>query len=175
MKVYQRMLSSFGVLVALFYLSGCASTGMDRASMDAANLYGDPLIIDIPLQDPSDLPSDGDRSLFPAVYFTYDSSVLNPEQSALCEAVAQHLKRGGGVILEGHADERGSREYNLALGERRALAVRAYLLALGIDAVTSRHVVLVKSSQRIRIIMRPRIRKIDVLSVRFTNGSTGSL
>jgi peptidoglycan-associated lipoprotein len=38
------------------------------------------------------------------------------------------------VVIEGHCDERGSREYNLALGERRALAVRAYLVGLGIDA-----------------------------------------
>jgi peptidoglycan-associated lipoprotein len=134
MKVHQRLLSFSSAVLALCYLSGCASTGMNRTAMDGTNLYGDPLIIDVPLQDPSGLPSDGDRTLFPAVYFTYDSSVLSPEQSALCEAVAKHLKRGGGVILEGHADERGSREYNLALGERRALAVRAYLLALGIDA-----------------------------------------
>ena len=133
MKVHQRLLSFSGAVLALFYLSGCASTGMNRAAMDGTNLYGDPLIIDVPLQDPSGLPSDGDRTLFPAVYFTYDSSVLSPEQSALCEAVAKHLKRGGGVILEGHADERGTPAYNLALGEDRGNAVKQYLMNYGLS------------------------------------------
>ena len=51
------------------------------------------------------------------------------------EAVHQALRSNAqaGVIVEGHCDERGSREYNLALGERRALAVRAYLIGLGLD------------------------------------------
>ena len=65
--------------------------------------------------------------------FAYDSAALNPAQAAICEAVASHLMGRGGVILEGHADERGSRDYNLTLGERRALAVRAYLIELGVS------------------------------------------
>ena len=72
---------------------------------------------------------------FAPVRFAYDSSELSPAQTAICEGVAQYLKTKRGVILEGHADERGSRDYNLALGERRALAVRAYLIELGVDPV----------------------------------------
>ena len=72
---------------------------------------------------------------FAAVYFDYDSSQVNESERAKCEAVSEYLKSNAavGVIVEGHCDERGSAEYNLALGERRALAVRAYLIGLGVD------------------------------------------
>ncbi|MBN2162360.1 MAG: OmpA family protein [Pontiellaceae bacterium] len=78
---------------------------------------------------------DGNRDLFPPVYFAYDSSQVNPEEAGKCQEVASYILKGKGqgVIVEGHADERGSREYNLALGERRALAVRDYLISLGVD------------------------------------------
>lgn len=75
-------------------------------------------------------------SQFGVVYFDFDSAQVNPGERGKVEAVAEYLRRntGVGVIVEGHCDERGSNEYNLALGERRALAVRAYLVSLGIDA-----------------------------------------
>lgn len=71
-----------------------------------------------------------------SVYFAYDSSTLAAGEDAKVAAVAAYLqgKPGTFVLVEGHCDERGSNEYNLALGERRALAVRAYLVGLGIDA-----------------------------------------
>lgn len=70
------------------------------------------------------------------VYFGYDSSSVSPSELSKVQMVAQHLNAnpGQGVIIQGHTDERGSREYNLALGERRALAVREVLLSLGIGA-----------------------------------------
>jgi peptidoglycan-associated lipoprotein len=73
----------------------------------------------------------GDR-----VFFALDKSELNAESRATVEKQAQWLKTYANVnvMVEGHADERGTREYNLALGERRATAVRSYLVALGIDA-----------------------------------------
>ncbi len=75
------------------------------------------------------------RGDFPPVFFGYDSSRIEPAQRAKLEEVADHLRRNPDqqLIIEGHCDERGSREYNLALGERRALAARAYLIGLGID------------------------------------------
>ncbi len=71
----------------------------------------------------------GDR-----VYFAFDSAELSPEARATLEKQAEWLKHHPSVrvIVEGHADERGTREYNLALGERRANAVKSYLVALGI-------------------------------------------
>ena len=72
---------------------------------------------------------------FVPVYFDYDSSQVNEAERSKCEAVAEYLRSNTavGVIVEGHCDERGSAEYNLALGERRALAVRAFLIGLGVD------------------------------------------
>lgn len=60
---------------------------------------------------------------------------LDSKAKAILDGVAEVLKRDPGrpVILEGHADHRGSREYNLAVGERRAQAVRHYLVSQGID------------------------------------------
>ncbi len=73
---------------------------------------------------------------FEPVYYAYDSSQIDGQERAKLEVVADYLRQNPNVnlIVEGHCDERGSREYNLALGERRALAARAYLIGLGIDA-----------------------------------------
>jgi peptidoglycan-associated lipoprotein len=118
-------------------LSGCKSkSSADYYDPANSGMIGDPLIDDIPLSgDNLGLPMDGDRSMFEPVLFAYDSSQVNPEETGKVEAVAKYLNKGkaGGVIVEGHGDERGSREYNLALGERRALAVRDYLISLGVD------------------------------------------
>ncbi len=68
------------------------------------------------------------------VYFEFDSSTLDDESRALVEAHANYLVNNPGVtlVLEGHADERGTREYNLALGERRARAVSNFMGVLGV-------------------------------------------
>ena len=73
----------------------------------------------------------GDR-----VFFDFDKYNLKPEGRGTVEALAAWLNSRQGVTLtiEGHADERGTREYNLALGERRANSVKDYLIALGINA-----------------------------------------
>ncbi|MEM7542207.1 MAG: peptidoglycan-associated lipoprotein Pal [Pseudomonadota bacterium] len=70
------------------------------------------------------------------IYFDYDSSDIRADFSDTVAAHARYLEANPGlsVTLEGHADERGSREYNLALGERRALAVRKRLVLLGAAA-----------------------------------------
>ena len=72
---------------------------------------------------------------FENVLFEYDSTQISDSERAKIEAVAEYLRANPkvGAIAEGHCDERGSLEYNMALGERRALAVRAYLIGLGID------------------------------------------
>ncbi len=71
---------------------------------------------------------------FEPVYFTYDSYVLPPNEIAKVDQVGQHLNANSGhvLVVEGHCDERGSNEYNLSLGENRAIAVRAYLVNMGI-------------------------------------------
>ena len=70
------------------------------------------------------------------VLFQLDSAELDDAGRALANANAEILKKNPTwvVTIEGHCDERGSAEYNLALGERRAMAVRTYLVSLGIPA-----------------------------------------
>jgi len=70
------------------------------------------------------------------VYYDLDSSDVNADGQQILQANAAVLKRypGWQVTIEGHCDERGTAEYNLALGERRALAARTYLVSLGIAA-----------------------------------------
>ena len=67
------------------------------------------------------------------IYFDFDKSDIRPEFASLISAHAKHLVTFGAarVRLEGHTDERGSREYNIALGERRSQAVRRALMLQG--------------------------------------------
>ncbi|MFC1498444.1 OmpA family protein [Verrucomicrobiota bacterium] len=74
--------------------------------------------------------------VFPDVLFGFDSSQILGSEIGKIEKVASYLKQNSGVrlITEGHCDERGSREYNVSLGEYRAHAVRRHLVRLGINA-----------------------------------------
>lgn len=74
-----------------------------------------------------------DSSAYAPVYFAFDSYSVSPGEVAKIRAVADALSGSSmAVVLQGHTDERGSREYNLALGERRALAVRELLMSMGV-------------------------------------------
>ena len=93
------------------------------------------------LSDVTGLPFDQDPNYarctdvdFTPVYFGFDASQLEPSEMAKIESVAQHLqaKADRVVIIEGNCDERGSNEYNLSLGEQRAIKIRDYLVQLGI-------------------------------------------
>jgi peptidoglycan-associated lipoprotein len=103
------------------YGSGDANTdGMDDKSLRGGEYLDDP--------------SAGE--LGTVIYFDYDSSEVRPADQ---DVVARHAMQLGNdpmsrVRLEGHADERGSREYNIGLGERRAQAVRQLLLIQGVSA-----------------------------------------
>ncbi len=104
--------------------SGAASTtsSSSGSSMSAVQIQGgtqEDLVVNV-----------GDR-----VFFAFDSSELSAEARASLEKQAAWMKKFGGVrvVVEGHCDERGTREYNLALGERRANAAKDYLVALGVN------------------------------------------
>jgi peptidoglycan-associated lipoprotein len=79
--------------------------------------------------------SAGLQSIGNTVYFETDSSNLSAKAQATLQKQAAWLKQNPqhGITIEGHADERGTREYNLALGARRAQTVLNYLSALGVD------------------------------------------
>ena len=102
-----------------------------------------PTIVEIP-QDPlnealgnnfsgNDI-EDRDTFLAQMVHFDYDSSSVKPSDLAKVEIVAQHMIQNPShkLMIEGHCDERGTEDYNISLGERRALAVTDELVRLGI-------------------------------------------
>ena len=69
------------------------------------------------------------------INFDYDSYTINSSELPKINAVGNYLKQNGEIkiVAEGHCDERGTVEYNLALGQKRAEAVKAYLVKMGID------------------------------------------
>lgn len=76
---------------------------------------------------------DGAGSGIAPIYFDLDQSDIKPQFESILESAAATLKSSGGAaVIEGHCDERGSDEYNVALGERRAVSVRKYLYNLGV-------------------------------------------
>ncbi len=93
---------------------GAPLTGWDPATMD---------------QDRGPLAAD-------TVYFDFDSSTIKTSEKSKIESVASYLNANTqmGLLIEGNCDERGTEQYNLSLGERRALAVREYLINLGINS-----------------------------------------
>jgi peptidoglycan-associated lipoprotein len=84
--------------------------------------------------DPTARTQAGPTNVSRIVLFDYDSYVVKPEYQSLIEAHARYLRANGGrqIVIEGHTDERGGREYNLALGQRRSEAVRRALGLLGV-------------------------------------------
>ena len=76
-----------------------------------------------------------DRNRFSPVHFGFDSYVVEPSETGKLDTVAQFLKSSAGMlIIAGFTDERGTAEYNRGLGEKRAQAVRSFLLDRGANA-----------------------------------------
>lgn len=110
-----------GIGLITLALAGCASQG----SVEQSNTLGQA----IPGSAEDLRQNVGDR-----VFFDFDSYALSPAAQATLERQAQWLKQYANVkvVVEGHCDERGTREYNLALGARRANAAKNYLVSLGV-------------------------------------------
>jgi len=123
---------------SLLLLGACASKPVTEAEDTApATTAGTPAIVDTADVDSGDAgeilatPALGDR-----VYFDLDGDDLDADDQALLKQHALKYAQDPSVrvLVAGNCDERGTREYNLALGERRAAAVKSYLVSLGIDA-----------------------------------------
>ena len=113
------------VLVAALAISACANKPEDNAQANAAGMA-------TPGSQQDFVVNVGDR-----VFFETNSSELTPQSRATLDKQAQWLttySQYGQFTVEGHADERGTREYNIALGARRAQTVRDYLASRGIQA-----------------------------------------
>ncbi|MEC7412851.1 MAG: peptidoglycan-associated lipoprotein Pal [Pseudomonadota bacterium] len=137
-----RISGLFGLFLAALVISGCSSTA--TAPVEQQEPVAEPPVAAAPVeevQEPEDFAEDGvtpldanGRPLSRNFYFGYDEAILNPADLAALEMHAQILRRNADkrVVIEGHCDERGTREYNLALGERRANVVASFLISAGV-------------------------------------------
>ncbi|NOZ52015.1 MAG: peptidoglycan-associated lipoprotein Pal [Gammaproteobacteria bacterium] len=155
MKFLTKFSPALLLLPAILLLSACGTTGeaeQEQAqavagggaaadSDDGANASGassgsaDAMPMMEPEPEPEPLRDPLEEGLLAqrVVYFEFDSSVIRDDALPLIQAHAQYLASNPMLItLEGHADERGTREYNIALGERRADSVRRLLMANGV-------------------------------------------
>lgn len=128
------MTNTLKSLLALFvvfgFLAGCASQ-TEEIPTEEEPAMEEPAMEPEPEPEPVDPAADADT----VFYFDFDSSVLKSDARASLLLHAESLKQNPRSIrLEGHADERGTREYNMALGERRANAVRDFLVLQGVDS-----------------------------------------
>ena len=138
-----RKTSLLITLALMLFITACAGTkkdeqvtvasgGSDTAStneVDPTNAWGTGYTLD----QLRALGIDKNPLEYDTVYFEYDSSQIDERSQIIIAAHAKNLttKSGTNVVLEGHTDERGTREYNLALGERRAASVQNLISTLG--------------------------------------------
>jgi len=120
--------------VLLAFAAGCASTPesepVDDTGVDSEFSDGEVVVPEEAVVDTTVAASDVNIS---PVYFDFDKYDIRSEFESMLRMGADGLKASGAsVVIEGHTDERGSEEYNFALGERRAGAVRKYLYNLGV-------------------------------------------
>jgi peptidoglycan-associated lipoprotein len=133
----------FKYLALSFFISGlvaCSSTSTEDSSsstdgMDSSSSSASTSGVGAGSTSVSDDNMDPEAGLESVFYFEFDESTLTASTRAALDAYAAVLRSSPrNIRLEGHADERGTREYNIALGERRAKSVADYLIASGVSA-----------------------------------------
>lgn len=141
-KEVDKMSKIVVLLSALLFISACSTTGntvsggasgeiSPSTAADKYRVASEGLDVFDPISG-----SDVGARASDRVFFAYDSSVISTSEQSTLDRQAKWLKKNKDVSItvEGHCDERGTREYNLALGERRANAVKRYLVSSGIPA-----------------------------------------
>ena len=141
MKNFKTLLAAFAVVAAL---AGCKSTPLNDVPVE--NKSAQPATTVPPTSQSRVEPvttgssqgtEQGPQNVARLVYFDFDSNVIKPEYQPIIDGHARFLRANPQrhVFIEGHTDERGGREYNLALGQRRAESVRSALKLLGVQDV----------------------------------------
>ena len=147
-EIFYMIIKLFTGALLVFFLAACSTTPKDTAdssgsgsssSSSDVSSTGEGTVTETSPESNTVVPGSqedlivnvGDR-----VFFGYDSSDLDSDAQELLQDQVAWLKQYSdvSVIIEGHCDERGTREYNLALGEKRAQSVKNYLIGLGISA-----------------------------------------
>jgi peptidoglycan-associated lipoprotein len=130
-----RLLS---VIFAFAFMVGCASTDTDESAVNtgdaAARSAAEEAAANKAAADAAAAAAAAAANLQTVFYFDFDQATLSADTRAALDAQIEALRNANTKIrLEGHADERGTREYNMALGERRANAVANYLIINGVE------------------------------------------
>ncbi len=132
--------TSLGLLIVLVFASGCSSR---KKVSPEAQIEPPPTESTTPPSGDTETPpppsgdTSGDQiSSLEDAFFDFDDYSLRQDAKSALETDGKYLQRNSGsrVVIEGHCDERGSVEYNLALGEKRARAAKDYLVSYGIPA-----------------------------------------
>lgn len=119
---------------ASFLLVGCSSTPLNDKPADVAAPTSDARTVSTVTTQSTVPPKADDTLAKRSIYFDYDDSLLNGAAKPVIEAHGQYLttNKARKIVIQGNADERGGAEYNLALGQKRAEAVRKSLTLLGV-------------------------------------------
>ena len=131
----------FTIVAMVAFLGACASSQTPSSTVQEEEVVAPAAVPTPVVEEPVYMgPAAGTQEHLNAnvgdrVFFAYDSSEISMSARNILQAQANWLRTNSGVsvIVQGHADERGTREYNLALGERRAAAAKNYLVALGVS------------------------------------------
>ncbi len=126
-----RKLTISAAALALLLMVGCSSK--PKATDDTGS--SEPAITNEPMGFNPQGSDSGEIAGLNTIYFDYDKAVLSPDAKATLAGNANWMKANPNARLEieGHCDSRGTNEYNLALGERRANTVRNYLASMGVS------------------------------------------
>ena len=142
------MIKLFTSALLVFFLAACSTTPKDTADSSGSGSSSSTSDVSSSEEGTITEPSPESASIAPGsqedlivnvgdrVFFNYDSSELDSDAQELLQDQVAWLKQYSdvSVIVEGHCDERGTREYNLALGEKRAQSVKNYLISLGVSS-----------------------------------------
>ena len=140
--MFQRILA---IVATTFLLAACETASQvsgDSASTSASNTASSSTASSASSSAADKTPAEKLAQVGDTVNFDFDSAELTVSARSTLNRQAAFLSLNPDlmIVIEGHADERGTREYNLALGERRATAVRDYLVAKGINSARVRTV-----------------------------------
>ena len=130
MRVFRNSIVAAAVLALGLGFTSCSKDEEEPEEVVQPDIFDDPMPPPV-----EDFGFDAMTFTPETVYFAFDDFTLNMESQEKLNALADHLRDNSSVVvqIEGHCDERGSNEYNMALGQRRAEAVKNYLVTLGIS------------------------------------------
>lgn len=129
-------------ILCITLATGCGSarkrkSAAEMAALEDAAISGEDIPLEsIPEGEFVEPEAVGIVGVFSDIYFEYDKSRIRQADYPTLNKIGKWLKKNPDkdIMIEGHCDERGSSEYNMALGEQRALSARRYLISLGVDS-----------------------------------------